>query len=133
MVDPLTTNMQLAVPTRGSDVGTWDVPVNGDFTILDGAFGGVTTLALTNTPVTLTIPQAQNNIIRLTGTLSTSGVTITMTNVYKFWTLDNQLTNSPSSFAVTLVSTSGTSIIGCPPGTTDVFYDSATLNYKEYG
>lgn len=132
MVDPVTANIALAVPIRGSDVGTWDTPVNGDFTIIDGAFGGVTTIALTSAAVTLATSQAQNNIIRLTGTL-TASVGITLPSIYKFWTIDNQIVNSPSSFAVVLASTSGANQIGCPPGTQDVFYDGTTIKYKGLG
>lgn len=132
MVDPLTTNVGLAVPIRGSDVGTWDLPVNGDFTLIDSMLGGVTTLALSSAPVTLATSQAQNSIIRLTGTLI-ANVAITLPSIYKFWTIDNQITNSPQSGVVTLVSTSGASIIGCPPGTQDVFYDGTTVNYRNLG
>jgi hypothetical protein len=133
MADPTTVNTSLAVPVRGTDTGTWDTPVNGNFTSIDAMMGGVTTVALTSSPVTLLSSQALVNVIRLTGTLTSSAVTITLPGIYKSWTIDNQIVNSPSSFAVTLVSTSGTSIIGCPPGTQDVFYDGTTVNYRNLG
>lgn len=133
MADPTTVNTSMSVPIRGTDVGVWDVPVNGNFTSLDAMMGGVTTVALTSSPVTLLTSQALVNIIRLTGTLTSSSVTVTLPGIYKSWTLDNQIVNSPSSFAVTLISTSGTSIIGCPPGTQDVFYDGTTVNYRNLG
>jgi hypothetical protein len=133
MADPTTVNTSLAVPVRGTDTGTWDVPVNGNFTSIDSMMGGVTTIALTSSPVTLLTSQALVNVIRLTGTLTSSAVTITLPGIYKSWTIDNQIVNSPSSFAVTLISTSGTSIIGCPPGTQDVFYDGTTVNYRNLG
>ncbi len=132
MVDPVTPNTGLAVPIRGSDVGTWDTPVNGDFTLIDSMLGGVTTVALSSTSVTLAASQAQNSIIRLTGSLL-ANVTITLPSIYKFWTIDNQLTNSPTTFGVSLVSTSGTNQIGLPPGTQDVFYDGTTVNYRNLG
>ena len=132
MADPTTANTSMSVPIRGSDVGTWDVPVNGNFNILDSMFGGVATVALTNSPVTLTSSQAQSSIIRFTGTLS-ANVAVTLPGIYKFWTIDNQIVNSPSSFCVTLVSTSAGSVIGCPPGTQDVFYDGTSVNYKNLG
>jgi hypothetical protein len=124
--------MVLAQPLRGSDVGTWDVPVNVNMGILDQAFGGVTTLALSSASITLAASQAQNAIIRLTGNL-TANVSITLPSIYKFWTIDNQLVNSPSSFAATLVSTSGASIIGLPPSIQDVFYDGINVNYRNLG
>lgn len=133
MADPTTVNTSMSVPIRGTDIGTWDVPVNGNFSSLDAMMGGVTTVALTSSPVTLLSSQALVNVIRLTGTLTSSTVTVTLPGIYKSWTLDNQIVNSPSSFAVTLISTSGTSIIGCPPGTQDVFYDGSTVNYRNLG
>jgi len=56
MADPLTSTRGLAVPTRGSDSGTWDVPVNNDMIAIDGMFGGVQSISLTNANVTLTVP-----------------------------------------------------------------------------
>lgn len=88
MPDPKTSNILLAVPTRGTDVGTWDTPVNGDFSSIDGHIGGVQTIGLSNINVTLTSPsgsvtpspgptQAENAVIRLTGTL-TGNVRVTL-------------------------------------------------------
>src|SRR5258705_909922 len=132
MVDPTTVNTSLAVPIRGTDVGTWDLPVNGNFNSIDAMMGGVTTVALSTTSVTLATSQALVNIIRVTGTLL-SNVSITLPGIYKSWTVDNQIVNSPSSFAVTLISTSGASIIGLPPGPQDVFYDGSNVNYRNLG
>jgi hypothetical protein len=88
MTDPTTSNILLAVPTRGSDVGTWDIPVNGNSTGIDGFIGGVQVISASSTPITLTAPsgvvtptagptQSQNAVIRLTGTL-TAGITVTL-------------------------------------------------------
>jgi len=129
---PSTPNLVMEQPLRGSFVGTWDVPVNGNTGILDQAFGGVTALALSSAPITLSASQAQNNIIRLTGTL-TANVAITMASIYKFWTIDNQLTNSPSSFAASLVSTAGTVVLGMAPGVNDILYDGASIKYRNFG
>jgi len=132
MADPTTVNTSLAVPVRGTDTGTWDTPVNGNFTSIDSMFGGVLTIALSSTPVTLLSSQAINSVIRLTGTLL-ANVSITLPSLYKFWTIDNQIVNSPSSFCATLVSTSGASIIGLPPSIQDVFYDGTSIRYKNLG
>lgn len=132
MADPTTANTSMAVPVRGSDVGTWDIPVNGNFNSLDAMMGGVTSLALSSIPITLATSQALVNVIRFTGTL-TANVSVTLPGIYKSWTIDNQIVNSPSSFAVTLVSTSAASVIGCPPGSQDVFYDGSTVNYRNLG
>lgn len=129
MVDPTTANTSMSVPIRGSDVGTWDVPVNGNFNILDSMFGSVATVALTSAPVTLATSQAQCSVLRFTGTL-TANVAITLPGIYKFWTVDNQITNAPSSYYVTIVSTGGTSIIGAPQGQQDIFYDGTTVKFR---
>lgn len=83
MADPQTVNTGLAIPVRGSNVGVWDLPVNSDFTALDGFIGGVQTIAAASTPITLTVPagftavpsggptQAQNAVLRFTGVLTT--------------------------------------------------------------
>lgn len=81
MADPTTSNILLSVPTRGSNSGIWDVPVNNDFTSIDGRLGGVQTISLTNVNVSLTKPtgtatpsggptQAENAIVQFSGTLS---------------------------------------------------------------
>lgn len=85
MPDPQTVNILLSVPTRGSNVGTWDTPVNGDFSSIDGHIGGAASISLSGSNVTLTSPtgtatpgggptQAENAIIKLTGTLSANVV-----------------------------------------------------------
>lgn len=82
MSDPQTVNVLLSVPALGSNVGGWNVPVNGDFIAADGFFGGVQTVnAAGASPITLTSPsgvptpsggptQAQNAALRFTGVLS---------------------------------------------------------------
>lgn len=85
---PETVNILLQVPTRGSFAGTWDIPNNGDFNSLDGWLGGVASISLSNSNVTLTKPtgtvtagggptQAENAVLKLTGTL-TGNVVITL-------------------------------------------------------
>src|ERR1700733_15260639 len=80
-MDPTTANIALAIPNRGADAGTWDVPINGDFNSIDGFLGGVQTLSLSNANVTLTAPpgsitpsagpyQATNAVLRFMDTLT---------------------------------------------------------------
>src|SRR5882762_3853442 len=133
MPDPTTPNLVLAQPIRGTDTGVWDIPVNGNTGIIDQAFGSVTTLALTSSPISLTSSQAQNSIIRLTGTL-TANIFISLPSIYKFWTIDNQIVNSPSSFCAILLSTTSSGQgIGLPPGAQDIFYDGASVNFRNLG
>lgn len=132
MVDPTTTNLVMAQPLRGSDVGTWDTPVNNNTGIIDQAFGGVTTLAMSSGDVILTSSQAQNSIIRLTGTITTN-VAVVLTSIYKGWTIDNRIVNSPSSFSARILSSGATITIGVAPGVNDIFYDGTNLQYRNLG
>ncbi len=132
MADPTTVNTSLAIPLRGTDVGIWDLPANGNFIAIDSMFGGVTTVALSSQNVTLLSSQAQSSVIRLTGTLL-ANVSVILPSIYKGWTIDNRILNSPSSFAIILVSTSGTSYIGLPPSANDVYYDGITVDYRNLG
>src|SRR2546430_13573771 len=81
MTDPVSVNILLSLPSRGSNAGVWDSPVNNDFNSLDGWLGGATSISLSSSNVTLTKPtgtatpgagptQAENAVIKLTGTLS---------------------------------------------------------------
>jgi hypothetical protein len=132
MVDPTTANTSLAVPLRGSNVGTWDVPVNDNTTKIDSMFGGVATVAMSGANVTLTSSQSQSSIIRITGTL-TGNRFLVFSGIYKSWTIDNQITNSPSSFAVFLLSSATTFQLGAAPGVNDVFYDGTSIKYINMG
>lgn len=83
MADPTTVNIALAVPLHGSNVDTWDVPLNADFTSIDGFMAGVQTISVSGGALTLSAPtgtitpsagptQSQNAIIRFTGALTSS-------------------------------------------------------------
>ena len=117
------------VPIRGTDQGTWDVPINSNFNTIDSMLGGITTLTPTNVNIIMTSAQAQCSIIRLTGTL-TGNVAITMASINKFWTIENLLTNASSGFVVTFVSTAGSQQIGAPPGSQDFYYDGTNVRYR---
>lgn len=132
MVDPVTSNLQLAQPLRGSNVGTWDVPVNNNTGSIDLALGGVASLTFTSSNITLATSQAQASVLRLSGTL-TAFVTVTMTSIYKSWLIDNRIVNSPSSFCAFLVSTSGVQQVGIPPGQCTIFYDGSNFQFYDIG
>lgn len=134
MADPTTPNIQLAVPTRGSDVGVWDTPANGDFTILDLCIGGTATIGLNNSNVVLTAGQFQSANITLNSTL-TGSVTITFpTSFTKTYTIQNLCTGS-SQFTITLETTAtGGQVIACPPGQPfDCINDGVNLRFKNFG
>lgn len=122
MTDPTTTNVLFAVPTRGSDPGTWDTPVNANTTSLDGYLGGFTTVSVSGSPVTLTAPagtatpgagpyQSQNRTLKFTGALS-SNVAITLPLPGEY-TIINQTTGS---FVLTFNAASAGNIVSTPQG-----------------
>lgn len=133
MPDPLTTNLQLAQPTRGSDAGTWDVPVNGNSGILDDAFGSVASIALSSTGVTLTIAQAQKAVLRFSGTITANiAVLLPATpSIFKFWTVEN---NTTGNFYVTLGNYAGGNVVGLPPyEPVQVYSDGTDMKFLNLG
>lgn len=135
MADPQTGNIGLAIPLRGSDVGTWDIPVNGDFTAIDGMLGGVATVGLSNAPVTLTSPytspaapspspgptQSQNGVIIFTGALSANvTVTLPIPAIQQFY---NETTGN---FLVILRAAGSGEVIAIPQGVCARVYNDGT-------
>lgn len=129
MTDPLTTNRQLAIPTRGSDSGTWDVPNNGNWAIVDTLFGGVVTKSLTNVNVNLSVADQQNALIRLTGTL-TGAMSIFFT-APGFYIIDNRCTVGSFFILLANATTTGNKI-GVPPGRKcHVYFDGTGMDYVD--
>lgn len=132
MSDPTTSNIQLAVPTRGSDVGTWDVPLNGDMTIIDSCLGGVTTIATTGGSVSLSVSQSQVNLIRITGTLTGSADVRVPTGIVKSWFVQNSCV--VGSFFVLFGNAAGGQLIGLPPGEiVEVISDGTNVYFANFG
>ena len=133
MVDPTTFNKFLAQPTRGSDVGVWDTPMNGNSGIIDNSFGGVATIALGGAPVVLSSAQYQCVFLVFNGALS-ANVAVTFPAVGSFYTIQNLCTAS-SAFIVTAKTTAGGSQqIGLPFGEAcDIFTDGSNVKYRDIG
>lgn len=124
-----TANKFLEQPARGSEVGVWDTPVNNNMGIIDNAFGGAVSVALTNSPVILSSAQYQCVFITFTGALS-GNCAITFPVVGSFYTIQN-LTSNTSAFQVTLQTTAaGSQVIGCPWGEAFDIMTDASGNVK---
>jgi microcystin-dependent protein len=133
----------LAVPTHGSDVDTWDQPLNADFVAIDGLFAGVTTVGLSSVPVTLTAPtgtpvpgagptQAQNVVIRFTGLLS-ADIVVTLPLPGRY-VMENLTTPASGSFTVQIRGTVLTGYVALPPGATvTVYNDGSTVKFVDMG
>jgi len=142
MSDPTTSNKLLLAPSRGSDVGQWDTPVNADWTAIDGMFGGVTSLSFSSaTTVLLTVPatgsvspsagpnQSQNALLKFTGTLT--GNIVVQFTLPGFYIVQNLCTTGTSFIQLQpAAGTGGGNAIGAPPGRkVHVFYDGTSMDY----
>jgi hypothetical protein len=87
------TNKGMTLPANGEYIGTWDQPLNGDLTIIDNAFGGITRLAATSGgSTTLTATQYQPLILNVTGAITADVTYIIPAGKGGQWVVQN-LTN----------------------------------------
>lgn len=131
-MDPNTSNIGHLIPTRGSDSGTWDGPLNGNSTAIDGLMGGVQTISVTNANLTLTAPagsvtptggptQAQNAVLRFTGTL-TANVQVTLP-LPGYMIIENLTTGA---FVLSFRAIDSGQAIGIEQGVTQRIYNDGT-------
>lgn len=127
-----TANKSLEQPANGSNVDAWDVPVNGNFGIIDKAFGGVYSPNLTGVtaPINISASDAQNLIFNITG-LMVANVTLRLPLnsgstgiVGGQWIVRNATSNA---FTVTIapISGGGTSVV-IPQGSVTTIYSDGT-------
>lgn len=117
-----TTNRALNVPTRGSETGTWDTPVNANFNALDTMLGGVLSTSVSSGAYNLSSTAYAYGILRFTGALS-GNVTVTLPSKSCFYIIDNQTTGA--SYYVKFTA-GGSEDIAVPQGkATDIFVDGS--------
>mgnify|MGYP000706311709 CR=1 FL=1 len=125
-----TTNKGLTQPPIGSS--GWGLPLNEDFSDIDQAFGGVTSINVTGvtaTPVVLTLDQYQSLTIKFTGTL-TANVTYQLpAGVGGRWIAQN---NTTGAFTITFASLGGGATFGATSGYTN-FISDGTNCYGKFG
>jgi len=103
-----TTNLSLNEPSYNQTSPTWDQPLNNNTTILDAAFGNTTSVALTNSNVTLTSSQLQVMQVKFTGSIS-ANIIITIPAIGGRWTFTNA---TSGAYTVTIASAgAGTSVV----------------------
>jgi microcystin-dependent protein len=144
--DPQTSNILLNVPQRGSDTGTWDIPLNSNSTALDGYQAGFQTISVSNAPITLTSPagtptpsggptQAQNAVLRFTGAL-TANVQITLP-LPGYYIVENLTTNSGGIFLLQFRAAGTGEVICIAQGKVQHIYNDGTnvrfVNLPEVG
>lgn len=99
MPSTFTPNLNLELQATGDHSGTWGAVLNaGDFAVVDNAMGGVQTISLSSTDVTLTTSQTQVNLIVLTGAL-TANVNVIFPAIGRTFQI---LNNATGAYTVTL-------------------------------
>ena len=109
----MTTNKGLNQPANGSNVDTWDVPVNNNFGWIDQAFGSTTALNATSGSATLADTQYRSLALAVSGAIA-ANVTYTIpTSVGGQWIVYNTTTDSAGGpWTITIASGGGgTSVV----------------------
>ena len=114
MTSTFTTNKRLELPANGDYVNTWNIPVNGDMSVIDQAFGGVTSLNATAGNATLTYTQYRSLFLSVTGSIS-ADVTYTIpAAVGGQWVVIN---NTTGGFYVKIASGGAGTVASVAPST----------------
>ena len=132
MTSTFTTNKSIEKPGNGDYVNDWNVPVNADWSIIDQAFGGTTSLNVTGvstTPVNLTIDSVnaalsyQSLLLTISGTLS-NNVTYTIpSGVGGQWIVAN---GTAGAFNVIIASLGGGTSYAPPQGYKTIIVSDGT-------
>jgi hypothetical protein len=113
MPSSFTTNKTLELPANGAYIDTWNVPVNGDMSIIDQALGGTTNLNATSGSATLTVTQYRSLILSISGAIA-ADVTYTIpSGVGGQWVCVN---NTSGNYSVYLASGGGGNVEAMPQG-----------------
>ena len=116
-----TNKCHLQEPGNGDYVNTWDIPVNQNWTFIDGALGGFSPVPMTQGNYTLGAygvgPTAnysyQNLGLVLQGSLTGDCIVTIPAGVGGFWIIENECSGA---FTVTVRNASGGSALNIPQG-----------------
>lgn len=126
MTSSFSTNKGLEEPASGDYVNAWASPVNANWTAIDAALGGTTTISVTgvSTPTTtLTLTQYRPPNIKFTGTLGANLTYQIPTGVGGMWSISN---STSGAFALSFAIAAGNSLtLGA--GRTLIISDGATV------
>lgn len=132
-----TPNKGFNLPANGSDVDTWDVPVNANSNIADTAFGSTATINVTGISgtVALTLAQYQCAFIVFTGTLTADVIYQVPASVGGFWVVTNSATgahtitiSSAGAGRSSVAVQGGFSIVKCDATNVDKYAAAAGVN-----
>jgi len=120
MANSTSANLKLTVQTTGENSGTWGQITNTNLLILEQAIGGYDAVGITS-GATLTfsngvLSNGKNQVLRLTGTITTNVNVVIPDSIEKTYLVENA---TSGAFTVTFKTTSGT---GATWSTTDKGY-----------
>lgn len=123
MASTFTSNKIYELQGTGDNSGTWGTTLNSNpLTVIDLNFGGVLSLSLSSSNVTLTSTQARNAIVLLGGAIS-ANLTITFPAVGSTYTVKN---GTSGAFTITLACAGAGSSVTLEQGSTCILYTDAT-------
>jgi hypothetical protein len=134
MTSTYTTNKVLELPANGDYVDTWNIPANGDFNIIDQAFGGSTSLNATSGSATLSAAQYRSLFLNISGAIS-AAVTYTIpSGVGGQWIVYNSTTDSSGGpWSITIASAGGGTSVIIPRSTRIMFVcDGTNVRFMNY-
>ena len=130
MANSTSANLKLTVQTTGENSGTWDQITNTNLLILEQAIGGYAGVGLNaTTGATLTfsngvLSNGKNQVLKLTGTITTSVNVIIPDSIEKTYIVENA---TSGAFTVTVKTTSGTGFtFGTTEKTRVILYSDGT-------
>jgi hypothetical protein len=133
MTSTFTTNKTLELPANGDYVNTWNIPVNGDMTVIDTALGGITNLNATAGSATLTYTQYRPLTLSVSGAVAANVVYTIPSGVGGQWIVRNNMTDSSGGpWDLVFQSGGGGTYVVAPRGyTTTIFSDGVNINFSD--
>ena len=124
-----TTNISLNLPTNGSYVNGWDVPVNANWSTIDAAIGGTTAFNVVGVSGTTNLIESQygTRIWEFSGALTANITYRIPSGIGGFWSAVN---NTSGAYTVTITSGGGgTSVVLAQGYTSAIICDGANVGY----
>ena len=130
MANTTSTNLKLTVQATGENSGTWGQITNTNLLILEQAIGGYDAIGVTS-GATLTfsngvLSNGKNQILKLTGTITSNVDVVIPDSIEKTYTVENATTGA---FTVTFKTTSGTGVTwtATDKGTKTLYSDGTNI------
>jgi hypothetical protein len=128
-----TPNLAFDLQSHLGNAGTWDTPLNSNFTALDAILGGVYTKSVTGigAAATFTSANCYANVIRFTGTLAQTLTVTFTTTVVKPWVFEK--TTLDAAGAVLIITNGVGNNIALPSGSCQAYWDGSNMNFMNLG